>query len=517
MPSRPLLLGTLILLAASIFNKSVGFIYQILVMRLIKPEGVGLFSMIFPIYVMMLVVASMGIPIAISKLVAEEVAKNNLRGAYRIFKTSLLLITGSSLILSTVVFVNSSWLVKHISPNPDVYLCFVSLIPSVIIVSLCSAFRGFFQGLQTMTPTAVTQVAEQIVRVTTGLGIAWFLLPKGVHYAAVGISLGVLLGELTGFLVMVCIFIKKRPRISISSQRFSLKGTIMPLGRIFNIGVPVTLTRLVSTGLMSIDALIIPRSLILSGMTLSLATSAYGQFVGITQALIFTPGAITIALSTVMIPAISEAQALGKTSLLKSRIQDAIRITLLVGIPLVFVFTVIPHDLSHVLFGYYHAGDALVIMASCCPFLYLQQTTTGILQGLGRADVPLKSMLYASFLKVPGIFLLTSLPGFGIKGAAVALGISYIIMAILNYRVLKKITGVKIDNFLCIFKPLLASVVMALFILLVKKTILPLCLPGLIYLFLLLSSGASVYLIALNILGVIKFKDFAKILMVIKK
>ncbi len=393
MPSRPLLFGTFILLSASVFNKTVGFIYQILVMRLIKPEGVGLFSMIFPIYIMILVIASMGIPVAISKLVAEEVARNNLRGAYRIFTTSILLITASSLTFSAVTFAGSGWLVEHISPNPDVYLCLISLLPSVIIVSLCSAFRGFFQGLQEMSPTAITQAVEQIVRVTAGLSIAWFLLPKGVQYAAVGISLGVVLGELAGFIIMLCIFIKRRPRMPLPPPAAQFGKPLAPLRRIFKLGVPVTLTRLVSTGLMSLDALVIPRSLILSGMTLSLATSVYGQFVGITQALIFTPGVITIALSTVMIPAISEVQALGNTKLLNSRIQDAIRITFLVGIPLAFIFTVLPHDLSHVLFGYYNAGDALLTMASCCPFLYLQQTTTGILQGLGNAEAPLKSML----------------------------------------------------------------------------------------------------------------------------
>ncbi len=115
------------------------------------------------------------------------------------------------------------------------------------------------------------------------------------------------------------------------------------------------------------------------------------------------------------------------------------------------------------------------------------------------------------------IYFLTSLPGFGIKGAAIALGGSYIITSLLNYRVLKKLTGFRIDYLLCIFKPLLASAVMAFFILIIKKILLPLCFPGLIYLFLLLSAGVFIYLIALDFLGIIKIKDFTRIFLAIKK
>jgi len=193
MSAQSFIYGTAVLLAASIFNRFVGFVYQIFMMRLIKPEGVGLFSMIFPIYVMVLVLASMGIPVAISKLVAEEMAVNNLQGAYRVFKVSLAIICSSALLFTLLLFIASPLLIKYLFPNPSVYKCFVTLIPGVLIVSICSAFRGFFQGLQRMSPTAVTQAVEQLVRVTAGLSIAWLLLPRGVDFAAVGISLGVVL------------------------------------------------------------------------------------------------------------------------------------------------------------------------------------------------------------------------------------------------------------------------------------------------------------------------------------
>lgn len=514
MSGQSFIYGTAILVAASIFNRSVGFIYQILMMRLIKPEGVGLFSMIFPVYVMVLVIASMGIPVAISKLVAEEVAVDNLPGAYRIFKISLFLILASALFFTILLFFSSPLLIKHLFPNPDVKLCFTTLIPGVLIVSVCSAFRGFFQGLQRMSPTAITQAAEQLVRVTAGLTVAWLMLPRGVEYAAVGISLGVICGELVGLMFMIYIYTTRRPRYQASPQPREMVP--LPLGRIFNLGVPVTLTRFVSTALMSIDALLIPRRLQMAGMSLNEATATYGQFVGIAEALFFTPGVVTIALATALIPAVSDATAQGKPHLVHSRIEDAIRITMLLGMPVAAVFLVLHHDLCLVLFGYGSAGDALFMLALSGPFLYLQQTTTGILQGLGKAGIPFKNLLKASLFKIAGIYYLTSIPGFGILGTALSMGTTYIIMSLLNYRELKKLTGLRIDAVCCVVKPLMASVAAALVMLQMKMLISP-SQPGFPELFLFLLGGSSSYLMVLYLIGGISDSDMQRIKFIIKR
>ncbi len=518
MSTRSLLYGTFVLLAASIFNRTIGFIYQIMMMRLIKPEGVGLFSMIFPVYVMMLVLATMGIPVAVSKLVAEEVARNNLPGAYRIFKISLALIAASSLFLTCSLLAAAPFLIDHFFPNPDVFFCFVSLVPAILIVSLCSAFRGFFQGLQRMTPTAVTQAAEQVVRVAAGLSIAWLLLPRGVQFASVGISLGVVCGELVGFLIIIYIYLTRRPRILSPSPPDSPEAPLFEcLGRIFSLGVPVTLTRFISTGLMSIDALIIPRRLLLAGLSLGEATATYGQFVGIAEALLFTPGVVTIALATALIPAVSEAQAQNRVCLVNSRIQEAVRLTVLVGAPVAAVFLVLPVDLCQVLFGYGSAGEALFILAVSGPFLYLQQTTTGILQGLGRADIPFRNLLKASVVKILGIYYLTSIPGFGIKGTAVSLGATYVVMSMLNYRNLKKITSLNIDRATCIYKPVLASAAAALFMAQLKSFLAPLFLPGPVSLFLNLAGGALTYLFTLYLTGGISAEDIRRVKLLIRR
>ncbi|MFZ5597254.1 MAG: stage V sporulation protein B [Bacillota bacterium] len=516
MSGRSFLYGTAVLLAANVFNRFVGFIYQIMMMRLIRPEGVGLFSMIFPVYIMMLVLASLGIPVAISKLVAEEVAVGNLSGAYRIFKISLSIIIASSSLLMVLLLLCAPLLTRHVFANPDVYPCFVSLVPGVLIVSICSAFRGFFQGLQRMSPTAVTQAIEQLVRVAAGLGIASIMLPHGIKYASLGISLGVICGELSGFLIMLYIYATRRPRLYASA--FDPTPTSNVLGRIFNLGIPVTLTRFVSTALMSLDALIIPRRLLLSGMSMWESTAAFGKFVGITEALFFTPGVITLALTTALIPAVSDAMAQGKTMLLKNRIEEAVRITIMVGAPVAAVFLVLPHEMCQVFFGYASAGDALFVLALSGPFLYLHQTTTGILQGLGRAVVPFKNLVKASVFKITGIYFLTSIPGFGIQGTALSLAVGYIILACLNYRDLKKHTGISINAVSCAYKPVIAAAAAGMVMLQTKLALAGFFdAPGLPGLALTLAAGAISYLGALLFTGGINAADLSRISHIIKR
>ena len=252
--------------------------------------------MVYPIYVLVLVLATAGMPVAISKLVAEEMAVDNVRGAYRIFKLCFLIIMVNSVIFSALCFLGAPFLLEHVFPNPGAHIIFLSLIPGIIIVSICSAFRGYFQGLQQMSPTAITQALEQTVRVVCGLTFASLLLPRGLEYAAAGVSLGVVAGEFAGLSLMLLFYRKRRPPRTNVTAKTPAEPAVRSVLRIFNLAVPVTLTRFASTALMSIDAVLIPLRLQASGLNFNEATSTFGQFMGISQSLLFAPGIITISM-----------------------------------------------------------------------------------------------------------------------------------------------------------------------------------------------------------------------------
>jgi len=500
--------GAFILLVAGLFNRIIGFFYQIMMIRIIRPEGVGLFNMVYPIYVLVLVLAGAGIPVAIAKLVAEEVARNNLRGAYRIFTIAFWCIIMTSLFFTGLLIFALPWLKQHVFPHPGVFNCFLSLVPAVLIVSLCSAFRGFFQGLQQMTPTAVTQVAEQIIRVVAGLLIAVTLLPRGVEYAAMGISLGVVCGELIGFVLMLLIYVQKKPSPA-GTGLFFPEPMAVTVGRIFQLAVPITLTRFVSTALLSVDAVLIPRRLQAAGLGLLEATATYGQLVGIAETLLFTPGIVTISLATALVPAISDALAQNDLALVRGRTEEAFRLTMLAGLPVAAVFWFMPRELCALIFGYGEAGVALSILALGGPFLYLQQTATGILQGLGRADRPLRNLVIASVFKVIGIYYLTVIPTLSIRGTSAAIALGYLLMAVLNYLDLKKIIQLKPDWNYCLGKPLLATAAMLAVMWLTREYMFKF--DSLLNLGAALIMGGTTYLCVLLVIGGIHSYDLSRL------
>ncbi len=442
MAANSFLQGALVLLVAGLINRGLGFFYQIALIRTIGPEGVGLFSIVFPVYIMILVLATAGIPLAVAKLVAEEVARQNMSGAYRILRIALFMLLGTSLFFTLLMIVGAPYLRHYVFPNPAAYYSFICLIPGIAIVSLCSAFRGFFQGLQQMSPTAVSQTVEQLVRVVAGLVAAYIMLPRGIEYASAGLSVGVVLGELAGFILMLRIYRRDKPvlhRDVLLSFRGVGLGDI--IRRVLNMAVPVTLTRFAATALMSLQAVMIPHRLQVAGLSVTQATSVYGQFVGITEALLFIPGVVTMALATALVPAVSDAVALNNLRLVRTRVYDAVRLTIQVGLPAGFIFALLGDELCGVLFGYPEAGAALRLMAPAGIFLYLQQTTTAIIQGMGRADLPFKNLVISSIICLGGIYWLTAMSPIGILGTALAVAVSYVVMAILNLRDIKKLTG----------------------------------------------------------------------------
>ncbi|ABO50286.1 polysaccharide biosynthesis protein [Desulforamulus reducens MI-1] len=513
MSRQSFITGALILLSASFINRVIGFVYQMVIIRLIKPEGIGLFNMVFPIYILILVMATMGIPVAISKLLAEEMAKNNIHGAKRIFKISLSILFVSSVFFTVLLFFCAPLLTKYLFPNPKVYYIFLCLVPAIIVVSICSAFRGYFQGLQQMTPTAITQTLEQFVRVVSGLFIAYLLLPRGVEYAAMGAALGVVIGEFTGCLTIIYLYFNHQRPHAFGKHRLyePFKTTI---SRIFGLGIPVTLMRFFSTLLLSVEAILIPQRLQAAGMSVGEATSVYGQLVGIAQTLLYTPSMITIALATALIPAIADALALENYRLVQNRTAKALRITIVVGLPCVVSFLLIPNEMCGVLFGYAESGTILAVLAIGGPFLYFQQTTTGILQGMGEAMKPFKNMAIASVFKILGLYYLTSIPHFGVLGAAASLNLGFILMALLNYIDLRKLIGYQIHWSHDIVKPVLSSVAMAIFIWKIKMLF---SFSSLVTLLVALPAGCIIYVLILFLLGGLHRNDFKLIKNIINR
>lgn len=171
--------------------KIIGSLNWIFVSRILGGEGIGLYQMAFPIYLMALSISSAGIPVAISIITAERVALGDVLGARRIFRISLAILTVTGILFSMATYLGAEWLIDlRFIRDPRAYYAIVALAPAIFFVTMLSSYRGYLQGWQRMTPTAVSQVVEQIFRVITMVLFAYMLLPSGLEFAAAGASLG---------------------------------------------------------------------------------------------------------------------------------------------------------------------------------------------------------------------------------------------------------------------------------------------------------------------------------------
>lgn len=440
MTKQSFLKGAFILVIASISVKALGFIYQILIVRLIGTEGIGIFNMVYPLYITVLVLATAGIPTALSKFVAEETARNNNLEAAKIMGMSIAIVMILSTLGSSLLIFTSPFLIRLLYTDPRVIPAFLVLAPSLLMVAVSSCVRGYFQGLQDMRPTAINQLVEQVIRFTSGLLLVYLLHPYGLTWAVVGLSLGVLLSEAGGLFYVWRIYVRNAytPRLLIHPS----PPTVIKL---FTFGLPLTLTRIIGTLVSAAEASLIPRQLIRGGYSLSAATSFFGELTGVAFTLLSIPSTLTFSLSTTLVPAISEALSKKQKNILAQRTGDAMGITLLAGVPSAIVLYYWGQDLATILFRAHNAGYLLKYFALGSIFLYLCQTSSGILQGTGYVKTVLFTNLVGSTIRLGGIIYLGSLPTMGLEGIAISYLASFFTLAVLNLTIIRIKTGFSLE------------------------------------------------------------------------
>lgn len=492
--------GAAILTLANFLNKLLSFVYRILVIRLIGPESMGLYEMVFPFYTFVLVVATAGLPVALAKLVAERAARGEWGLVRNIFHLSLFFLIISGLVFTAILCSGAPFL-GRLFADSRVYPAFMVMMLALPLVCTCSAFRGYFQGLKLMGPLALAQVVEQVIRVTSGLGLALHLLPRGIEWAAAGLAWGMVLGEGVGLIISLLIFRQASPYYLAGEGQPLILKDFLTLARL---AVPATLAR-AATGLtLTVEAILIPHRLQAWGASLREATALYGQYSGIALTLVYLPMTITVAIAMAMVPGMAEAQALENYGLLQRRSFQALRITVLSGLPFTIFFLSLPTEISDIIFKAPEAGAPLKVLAWGCLFLYLQQTTSGILQGLGAMKINLYTTLVDGVTDLLVIYFLT--PLWGIKGAAWGINLGALLSTSLNLLAISRLVHLRF-NLLDLFgRPCLAALLMGMGIKMLQELTWSI---GWRELAGLLLMGSTIYIIALLLTRTISLRFLA--------
>lgn len=441
--------GAFILTAAGIIVKIIGSVNRILLSRLLGGEGIGLYQMAYPIYLLALSVSSAGIPVAISIIVAEKIARSDYRGANRVFRISLFVLAITGIAFTFLLYYGAGWLIdNNFVRDSRAYYAIAALAPAIFFVTVLSSYRGYFQGLQMMTPTAVSQIFEQLLRVITMIALAYLLLPYGLEYAAAGASFGAGPGAVAGLMVLLYFYWKQR-RIrqhQIDTQPdIKQESSVSIVSRIVKLALPVSLANIMLPVVASIDLFIVPARLEAAGYTVTQATELFGYLTGMAVALINLPTILTASLAASLVPAVSEAFTLGNKQRIYQRTATAMRISNLLTIPAFVGMWLLATPISQMLYGTPNAGTSIAILSFGIVLLGIHQVTTGVLQGLGHTAIPLINMLLSAVVKIVLSWYLTAMPSLGIKGAAWATNADFGVAALLNMYFVYRYVGFSLD------------------------------------------------------------------------
>ena len=459
--------GAAILTAAGLAARVMGFGYRVILTRIIGAEGMGLYQMAYPIYTVLLVVSRSGIPVALAKLIADKIAADKKKEAYKIFKVARKMSFVVGLVVSIIMALSAKPLISVLSLDPRSYYAVLAISPAIFVVSIMASYRGFFQGLQDMVPTAKSQILEQFIRMFTMVGLVIFLVPYGLEFAAAGASFGAVSGAFGGLLILLYIYAKRREKIfsfletGYDSIELSSKSVVK---RIISLGVPITLGALVMPLMSLVDLVFVPNRLQVAGYMVSEATALYGMFSAVAMPLVKFPTIITVSLSASLVPAIAEAFTLGKEKLIHYRTQTALRLTVLISLPAAVGLFLLAEPLTEIIFAEPGAAIPLRFVAWGVFFIALQQTSTAILNGIGKTSIPARNLMIGAAFNAFINYTLTAIPAFGIRGAALGTTIGFAIAAFLNLYYVKKESGFIINSETMILKPLLSVFLMGVFV-----------------------------------------------------
>lgn len=466
MKKKSFVSGALILGAAGIICKLIGVFIRIWAYDAIGVEGMVYYEAVFPFYSWLLILSSSGIPSAISRMVAEREARRDYASARQVLRRSLLILSVLGLITTGLMFFGAPWISKaFIGKDESFILPFRALAPALFFVSAMCAYRGYLQGMQQMSGTAVSQIVEQVGKAAVGLYLAKRWIDRGPVWGASGILVGIAVSELLALLVVVGLRWKNR------RQYFPVGAELLPQSKervgltLAKIAIPITL-----------GASIIPFT---SMLDVRMIFSQLGQYMdpaavdrhyvalnSNVRSLINLPSALTQSLAISIIPAIAAAAAKKDSLGVKRSVNLSIKLSLAIGFPCAIGLFVLGGPIIKLLFRSItpeslEIATRIMRYASVTViFISLVQTVTGALQGLGKQNWPVYCLLAGGVVKIISNYLLLSVPSINIVAASISNVLCYGVAGVLDAYLLLRLCKMRLSWMESVIKPLTASLLM---------------------------------------------------------
>lgn len=508
-----------ILAMASIISRIIGLIYRIPLTAIIGDAGNNYYGSAFKIYNILLIISSYSLPLAVSKLVSANISKGRKRNVYRILKCALIFGAISGTIAALVLYFGAEFITETLMRTPLSIFAVKTLVPVLIIVAVLGVMRGFFQGLGTMMPSAVSQILEQIANAIVSVWAAYVLFSYGAKagallgdaenygaaYGAAGGTIGTGVGALVALLFSAFVLLVYLGRFK-KMMKKERPTNVDSYASVFHLLIITIIPVLLSSTIYNCNALIDEAVFKNIAFFQGYAENEYGDWNGIYsgkyQVLINVPIAIASSIAASSVPALTAAYASGKRQEAKKQIGTATRFIMVIAFPCTVgmgvlaspILQMLFHDSSEIAARMMQVGAVAILVFS------LSTLSNGLLQGINRMKEPIKNALIALVLHLfvlVGLMLGLDLNIFAVVIANASFGL---IMCILNARSLRRYSGYRQEIRKTFLVPAISSAGMGIVVWLIYQLFLYLLRSNTLATVFAIAAGVLVYAVLLLLL-----------------
>ena len=479
--------GISILGLAGIICKVIGLLFSI-PLNMISSEEVEsgriatIYFLVYPTYALLLTISSAGIPVAVSRMVAGFLARNDARNARNTFRSALIVLVAIGGFFSLVMVFMNGTLVNMVGVK-ETSLGYYAIAPCVVIVCVLSEFRGFFQGQQNMVPTAISQLIEQIGKVLISLPLAYIGVKvyHSLELASAGALLGITLAEILAMLYMIIRYYRKKPEynhLPQSADELPWKTRDL-VKRLIIIAIPITISACIIPLSQFIDSAMMVKRMTIAGLTQENAENAYGVFTSVVIRLINIPTALALAISISLVPGISSRYSVNDIDGVRRESNTGMRYAFLIGFPCSIGMSILSRPIVAFFYDNVFSNQKIQLAADLLSFSALTivlftsvQATSSILQGLRKQKIPMYTMIIGVAVKILLNYILIGTPGINIHGGPYASLACYGIVMISNTYFVCKYAKMKFNWIDWILRPGIATAAMGIAVYSLK-TVLP--------------------------------------------
>ena len=455
--------GALILSLGGLFAKILGALYRIPLTNIIGSYGMGLYQLVFPPYILFLTVAQAGVPVALSKLIAENNQLGNVERSRKIFRSAFIFLACLGAVCA-VLMASLSRVIALSQGNEETATAFLIVALALLFVPVTNALKAYFQGNMNMVPSGVTTVIEQVVKLAVGLACAVHFMPD-VHKAVMGAVFAITVSEFGSLAIMSVVYLVHRHKQKVGKNSVSWADAKSIAPSVLALSIPVALGGFAMQMSQVIDSV-----MVVNLLTVPNATEMYGLWTGPVNSMLGLPIALSSGVAVSALPSITKAMYSGEDDKLHKSFNSAMKLTLVIALPCAFGMIALSRPILQLLYGalpqeeIYVASVLLSLSGMSIVFLAILQTCVSVCQAVGKPYATVIIVSLSIVVKAAVNLVLLPNPQINIYAAAISETLCYLFATICVIIYLQRKVKLRVEINACVLKPLAAGLMMTLFI-----------------------------------------------------